>query len=290
MNLSIPSPRGDGFVVFHPSDFSPASAAAFAHALKIALHVKGHLEIMHVAPNSQSARTVADRPHFPGIRKTLARWGILPANVPREEVAKTGLRVSKILAVNSDPVASMIRRFESHPPDLIVLATRQREGISRWLHKPVAEPLARKSRAMTLFLPRTGRGFVDPCRGHVRLDKVLIPIDRNPSPHSAIKIASLFAQTLGGLDTQFVLLHVGSKVAMPSVDHPAGPGWSVQQIPRTGDVADVILGVESESRADLIVLPTQSHADFLDALGGSITERVVRGAHCPVLAVPVEVV
>ena len=37
---------------------------------------------------------------------------------------------------------------------------------------------------------------------------------------------------------------------------------------------------------DLLVLATQGHQGFLDALRGSTTERVVRGARCPVLAIP----
>lgn len=230
-----------------------------------------------------------EQPHYPGVRKTLARWGILPANVRGEEVAKIGLRVSKILAVNSNPVESIIRRFESHPPDLIVLATHQRAGVDRWVRKPVAEPLARRSRAMTLFVPRTGRGFVDPARGDVSLKKILVPINHNPSPQGAVEIAFHFARALGGEDVQFVLLHVGSGAAPPSVEHPKGPGWSFQEIARSGGTVDVILDAAAECRSDLLVLPTQDRADFLDALRGSTTERVVRGAPCPVLAVPVGV-
>ncbi len=35
--------------VFHPSDFSPASEVAFAHALKAALIAKADLTILHVS-------------------------------------------------------------------------------------------------------------------------------------------------------------------------------------------------------------------------------------------------
>jgi nucleotide-binding universal stress UspA family protein len=38
--------------------------------------------------------------------------------------------------------------------------------------------------------------------------------------------------------------------------------------------------------ADLIVMATAGHQGALDALRGSTTERVVRQATCPVLAVP----
>jgi nucleotide-binding universal stress UspA family protein len=53
-----------------------------------------------------------------------------------------------------------------------------------------------------------------------------------------------------------------------------------------GDVLDRIVQEEREWSPDLIALTTQGHVGFLDALRGSTTERVVRGARCPVLAIP----
>jgi nucleotide-binding universal stress UspA family protein len=51
---------------------------------------------------------------------------------------------------------------------------------------------------------------------------------------------------------------------------------------------DEILKAEANWRPDLMVLATQGHIGFLDALRGSTTERVLRGAHCPVLSVPAQ--
>jgi nucleotide-binding universal stress UspA family protein len=53
-----------------------------------------------------------------------------------------------------------------------------------------------------------------------------------------------------------------------------------------GAPVETILREATLWQPDLIVLTTQGHRDFLDALRGSTTERVLRGAHCPVLAVP----
>ena len=75
----------------------------------------------------------------------------------------------------------MLAHFHRSPPNLIVLATRQREGLARWLSKAVAEPLARRSGAMTLFIPQSGRGFISPDDGTVTLERILIPIDHDPS-------------------------------------------------------------------------------------------------------------
>lgn len=281
---SIEKQLARNFVIFHPSDFSASNEVAFAHALKIALQSKAKLDIMHVG-----TRLSAEKPYwleFPAVRATLTRWGILPEGVRREEVAKTGLHIRKILASGTDPVETMLRHFRRFAPDLIVLATHQRDGIDRWLHKAVAEPLARRSRAMTLFVPREGRGFVSPSDGTVDLKKILIPIDHSPHPQGAVDKSLLLARGLGCLAGEIRLVHIGPHGTVPMLDALHWPGWSVDNIVRQGDVVDEILKNEHDWHPDLMVLATQGHVDFLDALRGSTTERVLRGAHCPVLAVP----
>jgi nucleotide-binding universal stress UspA family protein len=273
------------FTIFHPSDFSEASEVAFAHALKIALQARARLDIMHVEPHLMPEKSYWTE--YPGVRSTLSRWGILPDGVEPEEVANTGVLVRKVLASSTDPLSSIMKHFADNPPDLIVLATHQREGLERWMHKAVAEPLARKSGAMTLFVPRHGRGFVDVVDGSVDLHRVLIPIDHAPDPQNAMDKAALLAQGLDSRTGEFRLLHVGNGDKMPLVDLPRA-GWTYKSIHTRGNVVDEILKAAEEWRADLMVLTTQGHLDFLDALRGSTTERVLRGAHCPVLAIPTD--
>jgi nucleotide-binding universal stress UspA family protein len=276
---------GRNFVIFHPSDFSRASEAAFGHALKIAIQAKAKLDIMHVETHLNP-----EKPYwldFPAVRATLSRWGILPEDIGRDEVAKVGLRIRKILKSGADPVGTMLRHFRRLPPDLIVLATHQREGIERWLHKAVAEPLARRSGAMTLFVPQDGRGFVSLKDGTVALKKVLIPVDHDPDPQTALSKASLLAHGLDCAAGEIRLVHVGQRGTAPVIDTPHWPGWSYDTIVRQGEVLDEIVKTEREWHPDVMVLATQGHLDFLDAVRGSTTERVLRKVHCPVLAVPV---
>ena len=277
--------RGN-FVIYHPSDFSAGSEVAFGHALKIAMQAKAKLDIMHVVETHISPEK-PDWQDFPAVRATLSRWGILPEGVGRDEVAKAGLHIRKILQAGADPLKTMLRHFRKLPPDLIVLATHQREGLERWLHKAVAEPLARRSGAMTLFVPSEAKGFISVKDGSVRLKKILIPIDHDPDPQTALSKASLLAQGLDCIAGEIRLVHVGPQGTAPLIETPHWPGWSYNTIVRQGDVVDEIVKAEHEWRPDLMVLATQGHLDFLDALRGSTTERVLRAAHCPVLAVPV---
>ena len=277
---------GRNFIIFHPSDFSPASEIAFAHALKIALQSKAKLDLMHVEPSLSP-----EKPYwldFPAVRTTLARWGVLPEGIRRQDVAKTGLRVRKILKASADPVETMLRHFQKYPPDLIVLATHQRDGLARWLSKAVAEPLARRSGAMTLFVPHTGPGFVSLENGAVKLKRILIPIDHAPHPRTALRRALLLARGLDCVVGEFRLIHVGNPGTAPKISLAEEGGWSYEIVVRQGDVVSQILEEEAHWRPDLVVLTTQGHMDFLDALRGSTTERVLRGARGPVLAIPVQ--
>ena len=272
--------------ILHPSDFSRASLIAFAHALKLALKSRAELEIVHVEAHRVGGEKDVRWSEFPGVRTTLARWQVLPADARPEDVAKLGLRVKKILNSESDPLAAIIDYCANRPPDLLVLATHQRKGLDRWLHNPVAEPLARGSRAMTLFVPEHGHGFISPANGTVGLRRVLIPVDHLPSAQAAVEEAFFLAEGLECPDVQFKLLHVGTETGMPTLFLPHHPGYQWDERMLNGDPVETILRESALWQPNLIVFTTQGHRDFLDALRGSTTERVLRAAPCPVLAVP----
>lgn len=272
--------------IVHPSDFSRLSQVAFDHALKIALLAKAELEIVHVQGHQIGNEKDVHWSDFPGVRATLARWQVVSPSATREEVESTGLRARKILNSEDDPLESMVRYCADHPPDLLVLATHQRESLNRWLHRAVAEPLARRSRAMTLFVPSHGRGFVSPADGAVKLNKILVPVDHEPNAQAAVEEAFFLAEGLGCRDVEFKLLHIGTGKGMPTLFLPHHAGYRWQERLVNGDVVETIEREAELWTPDLMVFTTEGHRDFLDALRGSTTERVLRAAHCPVLAVP----
>jgi nucleotide-binding universal stress UspA family protein len=139
---------------------------------------------------------------------------------------------------------------------------------------------------MTLFVPNETRGFVSVKNGSVTLKKILIPVDHDPDPQTALSKALLLARGLDCMGGEIRLVHIGPRGTAPVIDTPYRTGWSYDTVVRQGDVVDEIVKAEHEWRPDLMVLATQGHLDFLDALRGSTTERVLRSVHCPVLAVP----
>jgi nucleotide-binding universal stress UspA family protein len=75
--------------ILHPTDFSEGSMVAFNHALKLALLASSEITLLHVSPDTDSS-SWSD---FPGVRETLERWELLPADSPRSAVPKLGIQV-----------------------------------------------------------------------------------------------------------------------------------------------------------------------------------------------------
>jgi nucleotide-binding universal stress UspA family protein len=82
------------------------------------------------------------------------------------------------------------------------------------------------------------------------------------------------------------LLHVGDGQELSSMRAHDGPQWVIARMHREGVPVDEIAAAADLVRADLIVMPTEGRHGVFDALRGSTTERVLRRARCPVLAVP----
>jgi universal stress protein A len=55
----------------------------------------------------------------------------------------------------------------------------------------------------------------------------------------------------------------------------------------TGDAADEIVRVANDEAADLIVIATHGLTGWRHLVFGSVAEKVIRHADCPVLVVPV---
>jgi nucleotide-binding universal stress UspA family protein len=87
--------------ILHATDFTVSSELAFGHALKIALAGKTKLYLLHADPDSGEE---VDWSAFPGVRRTLARWGVLPEGSPMSDVGdKLGIHLAKVSSPTATP-------------------------------------------------------------------------------------------------------------------------------------------------------------------------------------------
>jgi nucleotide-binding universal stress UspA family protein len=127
----------------------------------------------------------------------------------------------------------------------------------------------------------------------VAFKRILVPIDF--SPHSAYMLewAAAFARGTGG---RLELLHVCALHAEGVKEAEAE-----MQAVVPADIADVvgsrrvvraisadlgILHAAREDGADVVIMGTHGRSGFKHVLMGSVAERVVQLAECPVLTVP----
>ena len=139
--------------------------------------------------------------------------------------------------------------------------------------------------------------------------RILCPLDFSDPSHEALKKATELASHFG---SELLILHV-----IPAVPLPADPNYIfsavddyedalhqdaeqrlaeviAKQIPkgincrplvRHGDPASEIVLAAEEEKVDLLVISTHGHTGLNHLVFGSVAEKVVRHAHCPVLTI-----
>jgi nucleotide-binding universal stress UspA family protein len=146
----------------------------------------------------------------------------------------------------------------------------------------------------------------------ITLKQILCPVDFSDASDHAVELAGLIARWY---DARITALHVAAPVVVPFPGLPAGGyagNLSVEEAERrrlceatarafhaavaadtsvdvqvpTGQPAGEILDYANRLPADLIVMGTHGAGGFQHLVLGSVTEKVLRKARCPVLTVP----
>src|SRR5690606_17322372 len=118
------------------------------------------------------------------------------------------------------------------------------------------------------------------------LANIVIPVDHTPDASAAVEFAVRAAEIMSDDKVTITLLHVGADTEMPEVHMREGAQWSFARMLRDGDPVEEIAAAAEQVQANLIVMATEGRHGVFEALRGSTTERVLRRARCPVLAVP----
>lgn len=140
----------------------------------------------------------------------------------------------------------------------------------------------------------------------IQLKRILVPVDFSPCSEKALRYAVALA---GPFDADLDLLHVveGPVVYGPSFVPPedwlvqsrvaareeleklpgdaANKDMTVHRTVRTGTPFLEIIYHAKENSVDLIIMGTHGRSGLAHLLMGSVAERVVRKAPCPVLTV-----
>lgn len=137
-----------------------------------------------------------------------------------------------------------------------------------------------------------------------KIETILHPTDFSDLSRHAFEVACVLAREHRA---RVVLLHVATEPRVPQLDfasvvpppegyreelekrlqwlEPPVPGVRLERWLEMGDPAGVILDVARETDSDVIVLGTRGRTGLGRMVLGSVAEKVVRGAPCPVVTV-----
>lgn len=267
-----------------PVDLGPGSETVFIHGLKLALSSGALLTAVHVEDDPDAP---VDWTALPQAADLLVRWGVLPAGSAADAVAGLGLHVDRRDRQSDSVAHGLVDEVVSSLPNVLVVGTGARSGLERLRHGSVAESVARRSGAVTLFIPDGTDGVIDPATGEARVERVLFPVGADTAElDHAREVLEAFLDLIDAGDVEVVLVHVGDgSGSVIDVDPDEHRTYTIDL--RFGDVIDGLVGAILDHRPDLVAMATHGHDSLMDTLRGSKTEQVLRRSPCPVLAVPV---
>ena len=274
-------------------DFSDPSMNALIGALRIAHQDGSRLSLVNVLDQSRlSVREAAEESEY-----RIRRMKDIVTDKVREYFPATGKDFQRnidIVSLSGQPATELLRAIRTDAPDLVVIATHGRSGISHVLLGSVAERVVRHSTTPVLLVQK-------PAEWPPK--KVLLPIDFSDAKEDGAMVVSQL-----GCD-KLELIHV---LSMPDLlTLPDGQPASLirdekalreealaalqnlrSQHPSLGEAAihvsigpagEEICRRAAEGGFDLVLIPTEGRSGLSRFLMGSVAERVARSAPCNVL-------
>lgn len=282
--------------ILFPSDLSRESDQAFDHARLIAARFGAHVTLYH-ALEIPSREWIRAAGHEEEVRRRLAA----EATIELERRAKA-LPGAHDIVVESDVAAppalvdvALLRLIHSTRPDLVVMATHSRGALGAFFLGSVTEQVLRNAGRPVLAV---GPGCEAPVKGYAR---IVMPTDLSEVSRLAFPIVALLARAF---ESEVIAVHAVPRPMLTALSGnayalaAAVPGSAALRefvadfdglpvTPRVeqGPAWDRIVATAKDVNADMIVMATRGADSLGDRILGSQTERVIRHAGCPVLAV-----
>ncbi|HET7505224.1 MAG TPA: universal stress protein [Kofleriaceae bacterium] len=280
-----------------PIDFSPGSQQAMEVAVRLATASGGKLVLAHawyLPPLAYGG----EYPVAPDAVQLLVDDEQRGLDAAARDAAALGARNVETVMLSGVPWQQLIDLLRADSAfDLVVMGTHGRTGLSRFLIGSVTESVVRQSPCPVLVVRSrdAGKPFVH----------VLCPVDFSPCSREAVDLAAAVAAPGGAGIT---LLHVIELPVSYSGEPPVAgfaedldrasarllEQWAREltakvSVPvttrsRIGSPGAQILAVlDADPTFDLVVMGSHGRTGIRRMLLGSVAEKVVRHAACPVL-------
>lgn len=292
------------------TDYSPSAKQALNYACAIANSFNAELHILHVMmdplPLAVPEGGLNQRDKI--IAELLRKAEI--THLENTQHLPSAPEVKVLRVVREGYPVNEIRKYAADQQiDLIVLGTQGHSGLSRLLLGSVAEKTVRLASCPVLTVHGVDSSSTDETfPKQISPRRILVATDFSPAASRARDFASSLATKF---KAELHLLHVVEipppipspdglwispanvtqtdvdaalrKIADNIKDLELAPDIQIIPAARIGYPVEAITQYIAENEVDLIVLGTQGHRGLAHVLLGSVAEKIVRLATCPVL-------
>jgi len=288
--------------ILFPTDFSSVAEDAFSHAAHIAMQYDAEVHVFNVV-TPKEAQDLNPMKYLP-LKEVEGRSGMF--FMPPEDVtvstpaaAEGQVRVTYGQIESVSPAHAIIEQAKSDDIDLIVMGTHGRRGFDRLLSGSVSEEVVRQA-PCPVFTVLAGE---EPTDGPY-VDHVLAPVDLSNQTNL---IADYAAELAKVYNAKLSLLHIVEQAAYPSVygvdpmtpelpnvearareameelaDRIRPQAPDVRTVVTMGYAAREIVDYVEDHNVDMVVMATHGRTGLSRFVIGSVAEKVVRTAPCPV--------
>jgi len=292
--------------ILYPTDFSRCANQAFYRAFYLADKYQAELHLFHaIVLHDDDPHNAAY--HFPDIEEIHSTLEKIADNRMDKVVSSyhaDSVKIKKIQDRGLAPAPVILEYAQENDIDLIVMGTHGRRGLGHLWLGSVAEEVVRLAECPVLTI----REQKEPTPNE-ELNRILVPLDFSDPAKSALahakEIAAVFNARLQLLHVVEENIHPSFYVAgigsifelMPDVknkseqhmrhllDEAEGPEVKADFHVIEGNASHDIIKFVKDNNSDLVVIATHGLTGIKHLLLGSVAEKVVRMATCPVFTV-----
>ena len=297
-----------------PLDGSKLAEVVLVYAKELVGRLDLDVTFLHICSQEEPEPAPMHRAYVEGVAETVRHQS---KKIKEKAVIETGgsaIEAQGVLAVGN-PAEEIIRYSYENSIDLIMMATHGRSGIGRWAMGSVADKVLRVSK-VPVWLVRAK------IHEEIINDKwprktILVPLDGSELAESVLPHVEALAKQRNGDTVDTILLRVCEYAVVPNDNVKGVPsGWEkdvrreiarskreagkylaevekrfedadlrVQSEVLVGEPPNEIINHANGNPFSLIAMATHGRSGLKRLAYGSVADKVLRGASCPLLVV-----
>ena len=290
------------------TDFSEYSEYAMRYATAFAKISAGTIDCVHVVDTGFVKDGSMDGVYVSGADLQRSLDAI---KATAEKELEHFIRKEHFLGVDMTPhlreghaANEIVKLADEIGADLLIIATHGRSGLERLVFGGTCDKVLRLSKTPVLAIKHPEHEALEE-DGSLKINRILCPLDFSEFSRSGLGLAADLARQFNStivlahvVDARFDYPEWTAQVAMNTSEQLAKSaeenlksvaegmeGLETEIVVTKGIPHRILIEKTKENDIDLVIIATHGRKGLAHALLGSVTEKVVRSAGCPVLTI-----